>query len=311
RRRQAHFEGAGLLSRRADRARRASVRDAQVPHDVRRRAGAAGRARGGERGRWAVVQDPRGSARDGGRHVPAAVLARRDPAALERPTRPDEPRRPTAAAASRLRAARGLAPQALPRPPGHHGPLADLGPLEPRLRRPRAARLLLPRELVDLARHLDPAEDDPCGAARARRVLVGHVVVTGSAGFVGTHLRAGLGEAFVAFDGDVLEPDPLREAVRGADAVVHLAAESSVAASWHDVWHTWRVNVDGTVNLLAAVSAEQPEARVLLTSTCEVYGNAARIPTPEDERLAPVSPYAASKAAAELACAASGLDVVV
>ena len=140
---------------------------------------------------------------------------------------------------------------------------------------------------------------------------MGHVVVTGSAGFVGTHLRAELGEAFVAFDGDVLEPDPLREAVRGADAVVHLAAESSVAASWHDVWHTWRVNVDGTVNLLAAVSAEQPEARVLLTSTCEVYGNAARIPTPEDERLAPVSPYAASKAAAELACAASGLDVVV
>jgi GDP-4-dehydro-6-deoxy-D-mannose reductase len=71
------------------------------------------------------------------------------------------------------------------------------------------------------------------------------------------------------------------------------------------------VNVDGTVNVLEAVRAERPEARVLLASTCEVYGNAERIPTPEDEPVRPVSPYAASKAAAELACAVSGLDVVV
>ena len=91
---------------------------------------------------------------------------------------------------------------------------------------------------------------------------MGHVVVTGPAGFVGTHLRAELGEAFVAFDGDVLEPDPLREAVRGADAVVHLAAESSVAASWHDVWHTWRVNVDGTVNLRPLLSLSQADLHV-------------------------------------------------
>jgi GDP-4-dehydro-6-deoxy-D-mannose reductase len=54
-----------------------------------------------------------------------------------------------------------------------------------------------------------------------------------------------------------------------------------------------------------------PEARVLLASTCEVYGNAARIPTPEHQPVAPVSPYAASKAAAELACGISRLDVVV
>jgi GDP-4-dehydro-6-deoxy-D-mannose reductase len=140
---------------------------------------------------------------------------------------------------------------------------------------------------------------------------VGPVLVTGPSGFVGGHLRTELGEAFVPFDGDVLEPEVLRDAVRGAGAVVHLAAESSVAASWQDAFRTWRVNVDGTVNVLAAVSAERPDARVLLASTGEVYGNAARIPTPEDERLAPVSPYAASKAAAELACGASGLDVVV
>jgi GDP-4-dehydro-6-deoxy-D-mannose reductase len=137
------------------------------------------------------------------------------------------------------------------------------------------------------------------------------VLVTGPSGFVGGHLRAELGEAFVPFDGDVLDAEALRAAVRGADAVVHLAAESSVAASWEDAFRSWRVNVDGTVNVLSAVQVEQPRARVLFASTCEVYGNASRIPTPEDERFAPVSPYAASKAAAELACGASGLDVVI
>ena len=113
------------------------------------------------------------------------------------------------------------------------------------------------------------------------------------------------------YEGDVLDADALRSALGGADAVVHLAAQSSVAASWEDAMASWRVNVDGTVCVLEAVRAERPEARVLLASTCEVYGNAARIPTPEDERIAPRSPYAASKAAAELACVFSGLDVIV
>jgi len=140
---------------------------------------------------------------------------------------------------------------------------------------------------------------------------VAPVLVTGPNGFVGGHLRAELGQAFVPFEGDVLDAEALREAVREADAIVHLAAESSVAASWEDAFRAWRVNVDGTVNVLAAVGAERPGARVLFASTCEVYGNASRIPTPEDERVAPVSPYAASKAAAELACGVSGLDVVV
>jgi GDP-4-dehydro-6-deoxy-D-mannose reductase len=137
------------------------------------------------------------------------------------------------------------------------------------------------------------------------------VVVTGPAGFAGTHLRAELGEAFVPYEGDVLDARALREAVRGADAVVHLAAQSSVAASWEDAFQSWRVNVDGTVCVLEAVRAERPEARVLFASTGEVYGNASQIPSPEDERIAPRSPYAASKAAAELACLFSGLDVVV
>src|SRR4029450_6993753 len=62
---------------------------------------------------------------------------------------------------ARLPAARSLAPQALPRASGRDRSLADLRPLEPWLRRPRPARLLLPRELVDLAGHLDSREDHP------------------------------------------------------------------------------------------------------------------------------------------------------
>jgi GDP-4-dehydro-6-deoxy-D-mannose reductase len=140
---------------------------------------------------------------------------------------------------------------------------------------------------------------------------VKRVLVTGADGFVGRHLGPELGETFAGYEGDVLNEGALAAAVRGADAVVHLAAESSVGASWEDPLRAWRVNVDGTVNVLAAVRAERATARVLVASTCEVYGNAARIPTPEDEPVRPVSPYAASKAAAELACSVSGLDVVV
>jgi len=140
---------------------------------------------------------------------------------------------------------------------------------------------------------------------------VERVLVTGAAGFVGGYLRAELGDAFVPYEGDVRDAGALAAAVRGAGAVVHLAGESSVAASWEDAFRAWRVNVDGTVNVLDAVRGEQRDARVLVASTCEVYGNAARIPTPEDEPVRPLSPYAASKAAAELACAFSGLDVIV
>ncbi len=139
------------------------------------------------------------------------------------------------------------------------------------------------------------------------------ILVTGPNGFVGGHLRAELGETFVPFEDDVLDAKAVADVVRETQprAVVHLAAESSVSSSWEDASRAWTVNVVGTVNVLEAVRREQPEARVLFPSTGEVYGNAKRFPTPEDEPVAPVSPYAATKAAAELACAQSGLDVVV
>jgi GDP-4-dehydro-6-deoxy-D-mannose reductase len=142
------------------------------------------------------------------------------------------------------------------------------------------------------------------------------VLVTGPAGFVGRHLRERLGDAFLSYEGDVLDAGALAAAVADArpDAVVHLAAESSVADSWVDPARAWSVNVLGTVNVLEAVREAGLPARLLFSSTGEVYGRAARFPTPESALQSPLTPYAASKAAAEVACgqyARTGLDVVV
>ena len=145
--------------------------------------------------------------------------------------------------------------------------------------------------------------------------MFARVLVTGPDGFVGSHLRHELGDGFVPFDGDVLDEAALAEAMRSTKpgAVVHLAGLASVGDSWGDVVAVWRTNLLGTVNVIEAMRAEAPSARLLFPSSGDVYGRAARIPTPEDERPAPVSPYGASKAAAELACAqaAQELDVVV
>ncbi|HEU5211201.1 MAG TPA: GDP-mannose 4,6-dehydratase [Gaiellaceae bacterium] len=142
--------------------------------------------------------------------------------------------------------------------------------------------------------------------------MTGPVLVTGGQGFVGAHLLRLLVEA-AAPEADVTDPVALRAAVHEVrpSAVVHLAALSNVAESFRDPAGVWQVNAIGTVNLLEAVRAECPDARVLVVSTGEVYGDADVVPTPESEGYKPRSPYAASKAAAELAAGQSGLDVVV
>lgn len=139
------------------------------------------------------------------------------------------------------------------------------------------------------------------------------ILVTGPNGFVGGHLRAALGDAFVPFEGDVLDAAALGASLRETrpDGVVHLAALSSVGESWSDVAEVWRANVLGTLNVVEGLRAEAPGARLLVASSGDVYGRAEQIPTPEEAPVAPVSPYAASKAAAELACRQPELDVVV
>jgi GDP-4-dehydro-6-deoxy-D-mannose reductase len=142
------------------------------------------------------------------------------------------------------------------------------------------------------------------------------VLITGGQGFVAGHLARELGEAAVISDVDVTDADAFGGVVRetAAGAVVHLAALSQVSQSWADPIGVWTVNAVGTVTVLEAVRRERPRARVLVVSTGEVYGRATVVPTPEDAAVDPVSPYAASKAAAELAAtqaAAAGLDVVI
>ncbi len=138
-------------------------------------------------------------------------------------------------------------------------------------------------------------------------------MITGGQGFVGRHLQKQLGDRAAPTDADVTDPKAVAEAVSNTrpGAVIHLAGMSSVADSWSGTQDVWRVNVLGTVNILEAVRAEAPQARVLVVSTGQVYGRAETIPTPEESPIAPVSPYAASKAAAELACGQSELDVVI
>ena len=146
--------------------------------------------------------------------------------------------------------------------------------------------------------------------------MTGSILVTGGQGFVGRHLHAQLGLGAVPVDADVTDANAIARvfAENTPAAVVHLAALSSVGTSWRDARETWRVNTVGTVNVLEAVRTQAPECRVLVASTGEVYGRARRFPTTEDEPLEPISPYAASKAAAEVACdqaRRAGLDVVV
>src|ERR1700675_4538725 len=97
------------------------------------------------------------------------------------------------------------------------------------------------------------------------------VLVTGRNGFVGVHLRETLGDAFVPLEADVLDTSALAAGVRDAkpEAVVHLAAESSVSGSWEGASRAWTVNAIGTVNVLEAIRAERPEARVLVASSGE------------------------------------------
>ena len=131
--------------------------------------------------------------------------------------------------------------------------------------------------------------------------------VTGGHGFVGRWLRAHLeesGDAVTApTDVDVTDAEALRDAVDRAqpEAVYHLAALTHVGTSWAAPAETLRVNATGTLQVCEAARAVRPVPRVLLVSSAEVYGRVRpdSLPLAEDAPLAPVTPYAASKVAAE------------
>jgi GDP-4-dehydro-6-deoxy-D-mannose reductase len=148
------------------------------------------------------------------------------------------------------------------------------------------------------------------------------VFVTGATGFVGRVLMPRLEDAGhqaigVDREVDVTDATALTGALRRhrPDAIVHLAAMSSVSASWRQPAECFRLNFVGTRTLLRAVETICPSARVLLIGSADQYAPTVAGSRGLDEQtpLQPRSPYARSKAAAELlgqSAAARNLDVV-
>jgi GDP-4-dehydro-6-deoxy-D-mannose reductase len=101
---------------------------------------------------------------------------------------------------------------------------------------------------------------------------------------------------------DLLDAGAVRRALADArpDRVFHLGALASVGRSWEQARATLVGNVEMTLNVLEAVGAETPAARVLHAGSGEVYGRPERLPVDEDAPLRPQNPYATSKAASDL-----------
>lgn len=160
------------------------------------------------------------------------------------------------------------------------------------------------------------------------------VLITGGAGFIGSHLARRLlaegtrvrvldnldpfyapalkrrnleelassgGDRFAFHEGDLRDEDACHGAVEGADVVVHLAALAGVRPSLQDPARYMDVNVKGTQVLLNQI--EDPAVRVVFGSSSSVYGGNKQVPFDEGQNVdRPVSPYAASKKAGEVLC---------
>jgi UDP-glucose 4-epimerase len=147
------------------------------------------------------------------------------------------------------------------------------------------------------------------------------VLITGGAGFIGSHLTDRLLEvgaevrilddlstgkrenlpdhdALEFIEGDIRDTEMVSRCLKGVDAVVHLAAIASVQASIDDPIRTHQVNFDGTLNLLEA-SRRTGIKRFLYACSAAVYGDAASVPVSENVALNPLSPYAVDKLTGE------------
>jgi NAD dependent epimerase/dehydratase len=153
------------------------------------------------------------------------------------------------------------------------------------------------------------------------------ILVTGADGFIGSHLTEALVRqghkvrAFVyynsfnswgwldhcandvkgqfdVFPGDIRDPHGVKEAMKGCDAVLHLAALIAIPFSYHSPDTYVDTNIKGTLNVLQA-ARELGIERIIHTSTSEVYGTAQFVPITESHPLKGQSPYSATKIAAD------------
>jgi nucleoside-diphosphate-sugar epimerase len=152
-----------------------------------------------------------------------------------------------------------------------------------------------------------------------------HYLVTGGAGFIGSHLaeallarghqvriadnfstgtRANLASILpraTLVEGDLADMDVCREAVVGVDCVLHQAAIPSVPRSVEDPVGSHRANVDATVNLLTA-ARDAGVKRLVFAGSSSIYGDSPSLPKREDMAPNPLSPYALQKLVGEQYC---------
>ncbi len=163
------------------------------------------------------------------------------------------------------------------------------------------------------------------------------ILITGGAGFIGSNLarfltlkdckvRAidnlstgkmenlnGIIERIDFFQADITKERILERIFKDIDHVIHLAAVTSVQKSLEEPELTFRVNIEGTKNILK-LSEKFNVRKFIFASSCAIYGNPKKLPVSEDCEPSPLSPYAESKVSGEKTCfefLRKGIDIVI